>query len=102
MRYGAEYWVLQQANASIGNQGQFNFDNSNWTRQQPTVSGGTGVGSQVASFMLGLPNGGNVNNNADAFYSQRFWGVYFQDDWRFTPKLTLNLGMRYDVERPVT
>ena len=102
MRYGAEYWVLQQANASIGNQGQFNFDNSNWTRQQATVSGGTGVGSQVASFMLGLPNGGNVNNNADAFYSQRFWGVYFQDDWRFTPKLTLNLGMRYDLERPVS
>ncbi len=102
MRYGGEYWVLQQASASIGNQGQFNFDNSNWTRQQATVSGGTGVGSQVASFMLGLPNGGSVNNNADAFYSQRFWGVYFQDDWRFTPKLTLNLGLRYDVERPVT
>ena len=101
MRYGGEFWALQQANANIGNQGQFNFDNSNWTRQQPTVSGGTGVGSQVASFMLGLPNGGNVNNNADALYSQRFWGVYFQDDWRFTPKLTLNLGMRYDVERPV-
>ena len=56
MRYGAEYWVLQQANASIGNQGLFNFDNSNWTRQQATVSGGTGIGSQLASFLLGLPN----------------------------------------------
>ena len=102
MRYGTEYWVLQQANAGIGNQGQFNFDNSNWTRQQATVSGGTGVGSSMAAFLLGLPNGGNVNNNADAFYSQRFWGTYLQDDWRLTPKLTLNLGLRYDLERPVT
>ncbi len=101
MRYGAEYWVLQQANAGIGNQGQFTFDNSNWTRQQATVGGGTGVGSNVASFLLGLPNGGSVNTNADALYSQRFGGVYFQDDWRVTPRLTLNLGLRYDLEQPV-
>jgi hypothetical protein len=101
MRYGAEYSVIQQANQGIGNQGQFNFDNSNWTRQQATVAGGTGVGSNMASFLLGLPNNGNVPNNADAFYSQRFAAVYFQDDWRVTSKLTLNVGLRYDVERPV-
>jgi hypothetical protein len=101
MRYGVEYSAIQQANQSIGNQGQFNFDNSNWTRQQATVGGGTGVGSNVAAFLLGLPNGGNVPNNADAFYSQRFAAIYFQDDWRVTPKLTVNVGLRYDIERPV-
>jgi len=101
MRYGGEFWVQQQANANIGNQGLFNFDNSNWTRQQATVGGGTGVGSQVASFLLGLPNNGSVPNNADAFYSQRFYATYFQDDWRLTPKLTLNMGLRWDLERPI-
>ena len=100
MRYGGEFWVQQQASAGIGNQGQFTFDNSNWTRQQATVGGGTGVGSNVASFLLGLPNSGNVPNNADAFYSQRFYATYFQDDWRVTPRLTLNIGMRWDLERP--
>lgn len=102
MRYGAEYWVLQQANSGIGNQGQFNFDNSNWTRQQATVGGGTGNGSNFAAFLLGLPNGGNVPNNADAFYSQHFTAFYFQDDWLLTSKLTLNLGLRWDYERPIT
>lgn len=101
MRYGGEYWVLQQASGGIGNQGQFDF-NGNWTRQQATVGGGTGIGSTFASFLLGLPSGGNVPRNADGFYSQRFTALYFQDDWRVTQKLTLNLGLRWDYERPVT
>ena len=29
-------------------------------------------------------------------------GWYFQDDWRVTPRLTLNLGVRYEFERPFT
>jgi len=35
-------------------------------------------------------------------YSQHYAGFYFQDDWRVTPKLTVNLGLRWDVETPVT
>jgi hypothetical protein len=70
--------------------------------QQATVGGGTGNGSNFAAFLLGLPNGGNVPNNADAFYSQHFTAFYFQDDWRVSRKLTLNLGLRWDYERPVT
>jgi hypothetical protein len=101
MRYGGEYWVLQQASGGIGNQGQFDF-NGNWTRQQATVGGGVGNGSTFASFLLGLPSGGNFPSNATAFYSQRFTALYFQDDWRVTKKLTLNLGLRWDYERPVT
>jgi hypothetical protein len=100
LRYGAEYWILQEANRNIGNQGQFDFSNV-WTRQSATVGGGTGVGSTFGAFLLGLPSGGNVPVNADSFYSQRFSALYFQDDWRVTRKLTLNLGLRWDYERPV-
>jgi hypothetical protein len=103
-KYGAEYWVLQQANKSIGNQGRFDFG-SEWTRQQNAVSGGTGNGSTLASFILGLPHNNSNSNfprNADAFWSQHFTGLYFQDDWRLTPKLTMNLGLRWDIESPVT
>ena len=100
VRYGGEYWVLQEADAGIGNQGQFDFSNV-WTRSSATVPGGTGVGSNFASFLLGLPSGGNVPANASAFYSQRFGGVYVQDDWRVTSRLMLNIGVRWDYERPV-
>src|SRR5262249_14308502 len=101
MRYGAEYWVLQEADGGIGVQPQFDF-NSNWTRQNATTAGGTGVGSTFGSFLLGLPSGGNAPVNANGMYSQHFIGTYFQDDWRVTQKLPRNLGMRWDVQIPVT
>jgi hypothetical protein len=100
-RYGGEYWVLQQANNGIGHQPEFDF-NGNYTRQNYLNSGGTGVGSTLASFLLGLPSGGSVDNNAQAFWSQRYTAVFFQDDWRVNNRLTVNLGMRWDYENEPT
>jgi len=100
-RFGGEFWILQQAVANIGNQGRFDFS-SVWTRQNALTSGGTGNGSTFAAFLLGLPSGGQVPVNASAFYSQHYWAGFVQDDWRLTPKLTLNLGLRWDLEQPVT
>jgi Carboxypeptidase regulatory-like domain len=101
-KIGAEHWILQQANKGIGTQGVFTFDNSNWTRQSALTGGGTGVGSQAASFLLGLPSSGSFPRNADAFWSQHFEAFYVQNDWRVTSRLTVNLGLRYDWETPVT
>ncbi|MBS1855981.1 MAG: carboxypeptidase regulatory-like domain-containing protein [Acidobacteria bacterium] len=101
-KVGAEHWILQQANKSISNQGIFTFDNSNWTRQNAIASGGTGIGASGAAFLLGLPNGGAFPRNADAFWSQHFEAFYVQNDWRVTPKLTINMGLRYDWETPIT
>jgi hypothetical protein len=53
--YGGEFWILQQAGGSVGVQPDFDFNNSNWTRQNNQNSGGPGVGSSFASFLLGLP-----------------------------------------------
>jgi hypothetical protein len=101
-KIGAEHWVLQQASKSVGTQGVYTFDNTNWTRQNALTSGGTGVGSSMASFLLGLPSSGSFPRNADAFWSQHFEAFYVQNDWRVTPRLTINLGLRYDWETPVT
>jgi hypothetical protein len=101
-KFGAEYWVLQQANKAVGNQGVYTFDNSNWTRQNALTSGGVGVGSSGAAFLLGLPNSGNFPRNANALWSQHFNAFYIQNDWRVTPRLTLNFGLRWDYETPVT
>src|SRR5581483_6929134 len=38
----------------------------------------------------------------DAFWSQHFTALHFQDDWRLTSKLTVNVGLRWDVESPLT
>jgi hypothetical protein len=100
MRFGGEFWMLQEARGGAGNQGQFDF-NSNWTRLNNNNSVGTGDGSALGAFLLGMPTGGNLPFNANAMYSQHFAGLFFQDDWRVTPKLTVNLGIRWDFERPV-
>jgi hypothetical protein len=102
-KYGAEYWVLQEADKNIGNQGRFDFGNE-WTRCSAIVGCGVGDGSTLASFLLGLPHNSNSSFpvNANAFWSQHYAALYFQNDWRVTPKLTLNMGLRWDVETPVT
>lgn len=97
--YGGEYRVLQDAAGAFGNQsGQFDF-NSNWTRERFDTSA-TGKGSTIASFLLGLPNGGSFPRNANRFDSQRYAGVFVQNDWRVTPRLTVNAGLRWDYQRP--
>jgi hypothetical protein len=54
-------------------------------------------GNSLGDFLLGLPN--NINSSPDPF-APNLWnttlGPYFQDDWKVTPRLTLNLGMRYE------
>ncbi|HJZ97000.1 MAG TPA: TonB-dependent receptor, partial [Candidatus Solibacter sp.] len=100
MRYGGEFWILQEARGGVGNQGQFDF-NGTWTRLNNINSAGPGDGSALASLLLGMPTGGNLPVNANAVYSQHFVGFFVQDDWRVTPRLTVNLGLRWDYERPV-
>jgi hypothetical protein len=100
-RAGGDFWIIQQATANIGNQGQFDFSNV-WTRQNAIVTGGVGNGSNFASFLLGLPSAGSVPVNASSFYSQHYVAGFFQDDWRLTTNLTLNLGLRWDLEQPIT
>jgi hypothetical protein len=62
---------------------------------------GTGGGSALASLMLGIVNQHTVRTVPGAFYYRwKYFGGYFQDDWKVTPRLTLNIGLRYSVETP--
>ncbi len=59
------------------------------------------AGSGEADFLLGLPDslGRGVNTGSWGQRSHVFAG-YFQDDWRATNTLTLNLGLRYEAHTP--
>ncbi len=56
---------------------------------------GTG-GSGFATLLTGQPVGGSINNIVNVDYNRRVYGLFLQDDWRATPKLTINAGVRYD------
>jgi hypothetical protein len=61
-------------------------------------------GQALASLLYGLPSSGTLtlpaaSNLADV---SSVWAGFFQDNWKITRKLTLNLGMRYELESPMT
>lgn len=62
------------------------------------------VGRDMASFLLGIPVGSPQTTNSlidnPQVYdvSSMYHGFFIHDDWRITPKLTLNLGLRYELE----
>jgi hypothetical protein len=78
----------------------FSF-NSNFTRGPLDTAAAPQVGGEIASFLLGIPAGSMAVN---ASYAERnsIYGFYLQDDYRVNSKLTLNVGLRYEVESPTT
>jgi hypothetical protein len=54
-------------------------------------------GSGLASFLVGLSDGGSINNLHNVDYFRPIYSFYTQDDWKITPRLTLNLGLRYEL-----
>jgi hypothetical protein len=58
-------------------------------------------GSGFAGLLTGQPGGGNINNLNNVDYIRHNFGVFAQDDWHVTSKLTINLGLRYEFFSPV-
>ena len=52
----------------------------------------------LASLLLGIPTGGRIETMADRYNNVIYHGVFIQDDWKATDRLTLNLGLRYEFE----
>jgi hypothetical protein len=59
-------------------------------------------GNSMASMLLGTGSGGGTHISMDPAFSQHSFGMYFQDDWRATNRLTITAGLRYENQRPAT
>ena len=71
-----------------------------YTNNPANSAGGNGF----ADFLLGLPVSSSKSAAPSGVPYERYteYGAFAQDTWRATPKLTVNLGMRYDVFTPLT
>jgi len=82
--------------------GRFIFDPT-WTRGPLDNSTTAPIGQGWASFLLGLFNAsGYVSRPADFAEQSTVWCGYVQDSWRMRRNLTINVGLRYELEGPLT
>ena len=60
-------------------------------------------GSALADFLIGVPDTSSLAfGNADKYFRQPVYDAYFTDDWRIMSVLTINAGMRWNYEAPIT
>ncbi|MGJ5815657.1 carboxypeptidase regulatory-like domain-containing protein [Paludibaculum fermentans] len=81
--------------------GEMNF-NRNETAY-PSVAGSlnTTTGDDMASFLLGNVNNGRISTNNFISSEKLAWAFFAQDDWKISPKLTINIGLRYELFSPI-
>ena len=83
--------------------GTFNFSNGMTQGPNPSTASST-AGNAIASLLLGTGTANNalIQNWKNVASQNFYFGGYAQDDWRVNSRLTLNLGVRYDLETPRT
>jgi hypothetical protein len=101
IKLGGEFHLEIFADANLqGTGGILNFS-SNETGTPSTQGqslGGGGVGLNYASFLLGLADSGTVQSPQELEWRNRRYGLYLQDSWKVTHKLTLDYGIRWDLQ----
>ena len=110
LRYGYDLRILRENFSTDAYQGgQFFFDG---TFTAPASNSNANLrnafGRDVAAFLLGVPttgsgaNASQIDNSINYSVQSIYHGFFIQDDWRFSKNLTLNLGLRYDIEQGMT
>lgn len=94
LKFGAELRFIQftifQPAASRGT-----MDFSSGFTDNPAAP--TTGGEAFATFLLGIPDAGSLTNMHDVSYTRQNYGFFAEDDIRLSSKLTLNLGLRYEL-----
>lgn len=103
MKFGAEYRPIKFPFFQVPFPHGDMYFNRNETAY-PSVAGSLNslTGDDMASFLLGQINYGRISTNNFISSEKVAWAFYAQDDWKVTPKLTLNLGLRYELFSPIS
>jgi hypothetical protein len=103
MKFGTEYrrYVEHSSRFPTAISPTISFSNT-WTRGPLDNSAAAPRGQDFASFLLGLPTGGSMSRAAEYREQSSVLGLYAHNDWRVRGNLTLNLGLRWEIETPLS
>ncbi len=102
LKFGYEWALISRGTRQPDRpNGQFTFERF-WTQQYSGRGQGNQDGSPVATLLLGLPTGGFIDFNDTFLRREPYMAWFIHDDWKVNSKLTLNLGLRYDFQYPLT
>lgn len=103
IRFGMDY--KRQEFNYLGQQnprGIFNFtgaDTQSVVNGIPVLT----TGNDFADYLLGTPDRASIAfGNADKYFRENIWDAFIQDDWKMSPGLTVNAGLRWDYSSPIS
>jgi hypothetical protein len=100
LKVGGEWRTFTLGFAQFGSSpANFSFTRLMTQGPDPLVASG---GDALASFLLGTGTGGQATHRIKPANLSRYYALYVQDDFKYSPKLTINVGLRYEIEGATT
>ncbi len=104
LKWGFDWRVLQWNRNTPGDaaSGSFTFDTT-FTRSDPfSPTSADTSGTGMASILMGLPASGSIGYISSLSLQNHYIAGFAQEDWKVSQRLTLNFGVRYELETPYT
>lgn len=104
IKFGIDYRNIRKNTNNPGTSasGSFSYNNT-FTRSNPFVSKTADTsGTSLASLLLGVPASGSLGFSSPRSMQTHYFAWFIQEDWKVRPNLTLNFGLRHELETPYT
>lgn len=102
-KFGAEYRPIKFPFFQVPYpHGELNLNQNDTAFPSLANSLNAQTGDPIASFLLGNVDGGQISTTNFISSEKTAWAFYGQDDWKVTPRLTVSLGLRYELFSPIS